>query len=156
EFSARRAFLRPGPYVFTGIAAAITQSRERGFDHKTTNDRIVDGLSRWAIKFGNSSSKTLLAEGVLPAVPHQDPRYKPSGRQGFMPRTKYAISRVFVAEHDDGHLEPNYSRIFGSLAASGLANIWEHSTPNTDRIGVGPTFSRFGSGIAFDVLSFVV
>jgi len=152
----RHAFWSPGTYIETFISAGITEAREHDEPNKTTQDRVADGFSRWAIKFGNSASRSLLVTGALPAVLHEDPRYHPSGRTGFTARSKYAISRVFIAEKDDGSLEPNYSRFVGSLAASGLANIWEHNTPDHTRIGVGPTFNRFGWGIGFDVVQFVV
>ncbi|MEJ7708584.1 MAG: hypothetical protein WKF84_01700 [Pyrinomonadaceae bacterium] len=61
-----------------------------------------------------------------------------------------------MTEGDNGRLQPNYSRLGGNISASALANIWERSTPGRDRIGVGPTFKRFGTSVGFDVLSFVV
>ena len=155
-FAFKHAFLSPNPYVFTGIAAIYTQSREHSEHPKTTDDRVVDGLSRWAIKFGTNSSKRLIGDGALPILLHQDPRYHPSGQHGVWARTKYAVEQVFVTYGDNGDLQPNYSRLGGGFASAALANIWEHSTPGHDRIGIGPTFARFGSGIGWDALNFVV
>jgi hypothetical protein len=152
----KNAFWSPGNYAFSFISAAITEADEHDQPGKTTEDRVVDGFSRWARNVGNGASKSLLVDGALPAILHEDPRYHPSELTGFRDRTKYAISRVFVAQKDDGSLQPNYSRLLGSLAASGLDNIWEHNTPDHRRIGVEPTFSRFGWGIGFDVVQFVV
>jgi len=156
RFGFHQAFLSPGPYMFTFVRAGITEAREHDLPNKTTEDRVVDGFSRWARSMGTSATKGLLADGALPVVFHEDPRYFQSGRTGFGARTKYAISRVFVAQKDDGSLQPNYSRLLGGLAASGLANIWEHNTPDHNRIGVGPTFRRFGWSVGFDVVQFVV
>ena len=74
----------------------------------------------------------------------------------FKSRLLYAASRVFVAESDEGNLQPNISRLGGNLTASALSNIWERNTPGRDRIGVGPTFGRFTRMIGFDVLGFVM
>jgi len=156
KYGFRKAFWSPGPYITTLMRAGFTEAREHNLPDKTTDDRVVDGFSRWARNMGNTTSRTLLVSGALPAVLHEDPRYHLSGRTGFVARSKYAISRVFIAQKDDGSLEPNYSRLLGSLAASGLANLWEHNTPDHNRIGVGPTFRRVGWGIGFDVVQFIV
>ena len=156
KYGFHQAFLNPGSYLFTFASAAITEANENDQPNKTTEDRVVDGFYRWARNMGTSATKGLLVNGALPVVFREDPRYFRSGRTGFGARTKYAISRVFVAQRDDGSLEPNYSRLIGSLAASGIANIWEHNTLDHTRIGVGPTFRRFGYSLGFDVVQFVV
>ncbi len=146
------AFLSPGGYAFAGITAAITEAHERRQPQKSTDDRVADGFSRFAINFGTLSADTLLGDGLYAVLLKQDPRYRPSGKHGFGPRALYAASRVFVAYGDDGRKLPNYSRLGGSLSASALANIWERSTPGHDRIGVGPTFRRFGTDVGFTML----
>ncbi len=146
------AFLSPGGYAFAGITAAITEAHERQQPQKSSDDRVADGFSRFAINFGTLSADTLLGDGLYAVILKQDPRYRPSGKHGFGPRALYAASRVFVAYGDDGRTMPNYSRLGGSLSASALANIWERSTPGHDRIGVGPTFRRFGTTVGFNML----
>ena len=98
----------------------------------------------------------MFVSGVYPAIFHQEPRYQPSGKQGFKSRLLYAVSQVFVTENDHGDLQPNISRLGGDLTASALANIWERNALHHDRIGVGPTFRRFGSMVGFDVINFIV
>ncbi|MEJ7617362.1 MAG: hypothetical protein WKF30_10475 [Pyrinomonadaceae bacterium] len=156
NYGAREAFLRPESYIFTGLNAAITEATERDQPHKTSGDRTADGLTRFAINFGTRSARSLLGSGVYPVIFNQDPRYQPSPRKGFRRRTLYAASQVFVTEGARGQLQPNYSRLGGNISASALANLWERSTPGRDRIGVGPTFTRFGITLGVDVLSFVI
>ncbi|HYX42664.1 MAG TPA: hypothetical protein VE821_13245 [Pyrinomonadaceae bacterium] len=152
----RSAFLSPAGYAFTALSATITEARERRQPQKTTEDRVADGLSRFAIDFGTYSTSVMFGTGIYPVIFKQDPRYRPASKKGFGARTLYAASRVFVAYTDDGRREPNYSNLGGDLTASALANIWERNTPGRRRIGVRPTFTRFGSSLGFDMLNNIV
>ncbi len=152
----REAFLSPGGYIFSGMSAAITQAREKDQPQKDTGDKIADGLSRYAIRFGTGSTKALFTSGIYPIIFKQDPRYTPSGKQGFGRRFLDAASRVFVTRGDNGRAQFNISRLGGNLTASALANTWERNTPGFDRIGIGPTFQRFGVMVALDVVNFAV
>jgi hypothetical protein len=152
----KSAFLSPAGYAFTAVSATITEARERHQPQKTSADRVADGLSRFAIDFATYSTGVMFSEGIYPVVFKQDPRYRPSNKKGFGARTIYAASRVFVGYSDDGRREPNYSNLGGDLTASALANIWERDTPGRRRIGVSPTFARFGSSVGFDMLNNIV
>ena len=156
ERSFRSAFLRPAPYVTSALAAGITQLGEDKLPNKTGADEFADWGSRAARNFATASTQTLFASGFYPALFRQDPRYDPSTSKGFGRRTLHAASRVFVARHDDGRLEPNYSRFAGVMTASTLANLWEHSTPRHDRIGADATLNRFATLLAGDVLTNIV
>jgi hypothetical protein len=156
EFAARGAFLNPFTYVSTGLGATITEVRERRQPQKDTDDRIADGLSRFAINFGTGTASTLLGSGVYPVIFKQDPRYFPSNKKGFGPRAAYAMSRVFVTRGDNGRDQPNYSRLAGNFSASALANIWERDTPGANRIGMRPTLKRFGTSIASNMISNII
>jgi len=145
KYGLERAFLSPGGYAFTGVSTVITQFREEDQPHKDAGDKLADGLSRCAIKFGTRTTRSLLTSGVYPIIFNEDPRYKPSHKQDFRSRLLYAASRVFVTEDRSGGLQPNISRLGGALTASALANIWERSTPGHDRIGVGPHFAALAS-----------
>jgi hypothetical protein len=151
--SLHSAFLSPSSYLGAALDATITQWREQDNPNKTTGDRVADWGSRFARDFATSSTKKVFASGIYPALLHQDPRYEPSGQKGFARRTLYAASRVLVTRGDDGRPQPNYSRLAGDMTASALANLWERSTPGHDRIGTGPTFTRFGTMLAVDALT---
>jgi len=156
ERSFRSAFLRPTPYMTSALTAGITQLGEDKLPNKTGADELADWGSRAARNFATASTKTLFASGFYPALLRQDPRYDPSTSKSFGRRTLHAASRVFVARHDDGRLEPNYSRFAGVMTASALANLWEHSTPRHDRIGADATLNRFATLLAGDVLTNIV
>jgi hypothetical protein len=156
EAAARSAFLNPLNYAMTGAGAAYTEVRERDQPHKDNGDRFADGLSRFAINFATGSTSTMLGSGVYPVLFKQDPRYHPSGKKGFGPRTAYAVSRVFVTRGDDGSTQPNYSRLAGNFSASALANIWERDTPGSNRTGARPTLRRFGTSIGSNMVSNII
>lgn len=152
----KSAFLNPAPYLTTGVSAAITEATEDDLPHKDTEDRVADFGSRWAIRFTTRTTQTLLGSGVFPILFKQDPRYYPSGKKNVFKRALYAASRVFVIKDDDGNLEPNYSRWAGAFASSGIANIYEQSTPGRDRIGADATLRRFGSSFTSGMINNIV
>lgn len=156
KYAFKRAFLKPTPYIFTGFSAAITELNEQDPTHKGTGDKVADGLSRYAIDFATGSTRTMFTSGIYPTLFHQEPRYRPSPKRDFKSRLFYAASRVIVAESDDGRSQPNYSRLFGDLTASALANLWERDTPDRIRIGASPTFSRFGKMVGLDFVRIIV
>lgn len=147
------AFLSPAGYVRTAISAAITEAGEDDLPHKETDDRVADGLSRFAIKFTTRATRTLLGSGVYPIIFKQDPRYERSTSKNPLRRALHAASRVFVTRGDNGRIQPNYSRFAGAFSASALANIWEQSTPGHDRIGWDATGRRFLSSFPDDILN---
>jgi hypothetical protein len=141
----RGAFLSPTPYATAAFNAGITQLGEDYPPHKETDDKLADWGSRTARVFATGTTYRLFGNGFYPALFKQDPRYERSKSKKFGRRLGHAVSRVFVTRDDDWNLEPNYSRFAGAATSSALANVWERSTPGHDRIGVGPTFKRFGN-----------
>jgi hypothetical protein len=152
----RAAFLSPRPYLTSALSAGITQLREDRLPHKTNGDEAADWGSRAARNFATRTTTTLFASGFYPALFKQDPRYEPSPRKGFARRTLHAVSRIFVTRDDEGDLEPNYSRFAGVMTASAFANVWEHSTPDHDRIGADATLRRFALSFATGSLNNIV
>ncbi|MFY9224792.1 MAG: hypothetical protein WAQ98_19125 [Blastocatellia bacterium] len=155
NYGLNRAFLAPGRYIFPALNTIRQQTREP-FPGKDTEDKVVDGFSRFAINYGNSSSRALLVSGVYPIIFKQNPYYQPSKDRNFGKRILHAASRVFVTNGDNGELQFNYSRTLGNFSAVALSNLWERNTPESNRVGVAPTFRRFRNRITFDVINFVV
>jgi hypothetical protein len=154
----RSAFFTAEAYAVPLLSAIITEAGEDDLPHKDTDDRVADGLSRFAIHFGRRSTAVILSNGVYASLFKQDPRYERADpNKGFGARALHAASRVFITRgDDDGRHQPNYSRFAGQLSASALSNLWEQNTPGHDRIGVAPTFRRFGTsfitGAALNVI----
>ncbi|HEX8424281.1 MAG TPA: hypothetical protein VF634_12755 [Pyrinomonadaceae bacterium] len=153
----RSAFLTPQAYALPFASAVITEWGEDDLPHKDTDDRVADGLSRFAIKFARRSTTVVLSNGVYASLFKQDPRYERADpSKGYAARALHAASRVFVTRGDNGRLQPNYSRFAGQLSGSALSNLWEQSTPGHDRIGTDATFRRFGTSFLTGALSNVV
>ena len=142
--AAKGAFLSPAPYAIAAFNAGITQLGEDYPPHKETDDKLADWGSRTARVFATGTTYRMFGNGFYPALFKQDPRYERSKSKKFASRLGHAVSRVFVTRDDDWNLEPNYSRFAGAATASALANVWERSTPNHDRIGADATLKRFG------------
>ncbi|MCA1616028.1 MAG: hypothetical protein LC800_18395 [Acidobacteria bacterium] len=155
--AAKSAFLNPGGYARVAFSSIWTQWNEDSQPHKTTEDEVADGASRFAINFGRRATRSLLGGGVFPILFRQDPRYERAEEgTGAGKRAAHAVSRVFVTRGDGGGLRPNVSNWAGSLSASALSNLWERSTPGHDRIGADATFKRFANTFLNDAINNLV
>lgn len=154
--SLRSAFLRPTPYLMSAFDAGLTQWREDKIPGKTTGDEWADWGSRTARNFATRSTTTFFSSGVYPALFKQDPRYDPSQSKSVGRRVLHAASRVVVTRGDDGSLQPNYSRFAGQMTSSALSNLWEHSTPGHDRIGMDATLRRFEGSFLSGALNNII
>jgi Carboxypeptidase regulatory-like domain len=92
---------------------------------------------RYGAAYADEVSGRVIGSAILPSLIHQDPRYFYKGSGSLSSRAFYAISRALVTRGDGGQTEPNYSRLFGSFAAGGLANLYY---PRADR-GLGLTLA---------------
>lgn len=154
--AAKNAFFNPIGIGRTLVSSIITQYNEDDQPHKTTEDEVADGATRFAINFSRRATRTLLGSGVYPVLFNQDPRYdRADPDKNFVARAAHAVSRVFVQRGDGGELQPAVSRWAGSLSASALSNLWERSTPGHDRIGTDATFKRFANSFISDSINFL-
>jgi hypothetical protein len=152
----RGAFLSPTPYLTSIFSGGLRQMGEDRLPHKDGGDEVADWGSHSARIFATRTTMRVFTNGFYAAAFRQDPRYERSRSKGVGRRALHAMSRVFVTRGDDGSLQPNYSRFAGSMTASALANVWEHSTPGHDRVGPDATLRRFGRSFATGALSNVV
>jgi Carboxypeptidase regulatory-like domain len=122
----------PVEFVGTGIVAGAEQATD-------TFPGYGQGAHGYAKRYGAAYADDvlgrLIGSAILPSALHQDPRYFYRGSGTVRSRVFYAVSRALVTRGDDGRTEPNYSRLLGSFAASGLANLYY---PRADR-GLGLT-----------------
>ena len=122
----------PIEFLGTGIIAGAEQATD-------TFPGYGQGVKGYAKRYGAAYADDVLGRmigsAILPSLIHQDPRYFYKGSGSFRSRALYAISRAVVTRSDDGRTEPNYSRVLGSFAAGGLANLYY---PRADR-GLGLT-----------------
>jgi Carboxypeptidase regulatory-like domain len=101
--------------------------------------------NRFGAAYGDFFIGTYISNAILPSILKQDPRYFYKGTGTIKSRLLYALEMSVVTKGDNGHWQPNYSGILGSLAVGGISNLYypegsQHSfeaTLNTTLIGIG-------------------
>jgi len=81
-------------------------------------------------------------EAGLGALWHEEPRYIRSGRKGIMPRARYAMKTVLLAQRPDGRLAPAWGRYAGNTLNNLIENAWLPPSVTTP----GQTAARMGLG----------
>jgi hypothetical protein len=100
---------------------------------------------RYGASYANFASGLFIGGAVLPSLLKQDPRYFYKGSGTTRSRLLYAVSRVVICKGDNQKWQPNYSSIFGDLAAGGISNLY---IPERDRHGAALTFENAGIALA--------
>ena len=85
---------------------------------------------RYGASYADFVSGTFIGGAILPSLLKQDPRYFYRGTGATRSRILYALANSVICKGDNGHWQPNYSGIGGSLAAGGVSNLYY---PASDR-----------------------
>lgn len=101
-------------------------------------------FNRFGAAYGDFFIGTYMSSAILPSILKQDPRYFYKGTGTTKSRILYAISRSVMTKGDNGHWQPDYSGILGSLAAGGISNLYY---PAGSQHGFGTTVSNTLIGI---------
>jgi Carboxypeptidase regulatory-like domain len=99
---------------------------------------------RYGASYADLVTGTFIGSAILPSLLKQDPRYFYKGSGSVRSRLLYAIANSVICKGDNGHWQPNYSSMLGSLAAGGISNLYY---PPSDRSGAGLTFENMLIGI---------
>ena len=140
------------PFAFgvSGVIAGIEQANNsfRGYGQ---------GAQGYAKRFGATYadfvSGTFFGNAIFPTLLKQDPRYFYKGTGSKKSRFLYALANAVITKGDNGHWQPNYSSVLGSLAAGGLSNLYH---PASNRNGVGLTFENTLIGIGGSAMAGVM
>ena len=82
---------------------------------------------------------TMIGNGILPSILHQDPRYFRLGHGSTTHRLLFAMSTTVICKHDNsGRWEPNYSNVAGNIISGAISNLYYPSQNS----GIGQTFSN--------------
>jgi hypothetical protein len=111
----------PVQYVWLAGLAGIQQTRN---DFTGFGGDEAGYAKRYAAATATILTGTVLTKAVFPIVFKQDPRYFYKGTGSTSSRVAYALSRALVARNDNGHLQPDYSRILGHFAAGAISNLY--------------------------------
>lgn len=120
-------------YVRTGASAVFDQIR----NHPREWERSAAGFGRRA---ASSFSRHAISTGIQYGVAHirdEQLGYTPSGRDGFWPRTKYAlVSTVVTRKVRTGNRTVASGRISGLFGSALISRLWMPSRIRTVSSGV--------------------
>ena len=108
-------------FIYVGILAGTAQA-ENSYPEFHQG---AAGYGRYYWRnFADTLDGNLMTEAVVPILTREDPRYYTLGRGGFVHRTSYSITRLFVTRTDRNGRSFNISEIVGNGAAAGIANLY--------------------------------
>jgi hypothetical protein len=125
----------PFAFLTAGIDSGLSQ---RADDHAGYGQGFQGYSKRFGASYFDSFDGTMLGNGVLPGLLHQDARYFRKATGSFKSRLGYSMLSTVRCKSDAGNWQPNYSNLLGNLAAGGISNLYY---PSEDR-GAGLTFER--------------
>jgi hypothetical protein len=103
------------------------------------------GRYYWHI-FVDGAIENYMTEAIVPSVTKEDPRYYTLGKGGFIKRSGYAVSRLFITRTDTGKNTFNISEIAGAGAAAGIGNGYYPAQSNP----WVKTYQRWGTQVGLD------
>lgn len=135
-----RLALRMSLDPITFASAAVSAGFEQSQNEFSGYGQGAKGFAkRFGASYGDGFNSMMIGDAILPSILHQDPRYLYKGTGSIRSRALYAIASVVICKGDNGHWQPNYSNVFGNLAAAGISNLYY---PSTNRDGVQLTIDN--------------
>jgi len=160
-----RGTFDPVQFPWWAFLSAISQAED-------SEPGYGQGWEGYGKRFGTAAAdgiiENFMTAAVLPSLLHQDPRFFQSSKGGFLRRSEYAVSRIFVTRTDSGGTQFNYSEIVGSALSASISTYSYHpkstyvSTPTNPHKFVGSdrtlvnTADVWGSQVAYDTITIVV
>jgi len=131
----------PFTFGFTAAIAGIEQAQDRFSGY----GQGAQGYGkRYGATYADLVTSTYIGGAILPSLLKQDPRYFYKGTGSKKSRALYAIANAVICKGDNGHWQPAYSAILGSVASGGISNLYY---PASDRDGVALTIENTLIGI---------
>ncbi|MFZ1918487.1 MAG: hypothetical protein WAU58_13000 [Terriglobales bacterium] len=96
--------------------------------------------------FVDGTIENYMTEAIVPAATREDPRYYTLGKGGFIKRSGYAVSRLFITRTDAGNRTFNLSEIVGAGASAGIGNTYYPAQSNP----WVKTYQRWGTQVGLD------
>jgi hypothetical protein len=151
---------------FTFGAALLVAGYHEALDQNTGFGWGAEGYGKRAgAAYLDAFDGTMIGNGFLPALLHQDPRYFRLGHGTVKHRLLYAVATTVICKQDNtGKWEPNYSNVGGNIIAGGISNLyypsqdsgWGETITNgmivTAEGGFGSIFQEFWPDISRKVL----
>jgi hypothetical protein len=124
------------PFTF-GLIGAVAGAEQAKNVFSAYGQGARGYARRYGAAFADNATGLFIGDALLPSLLKQDPRYFYKGTGGLRSRILHAIASSVMCNGDSGRRQVNYSSVFGSLAASGLSNLYY---PAMDRNGAALTF----------------
>jgi hypothetical protein len=131
------------PFTFT-LAAGIAGVQQAQNSFGGYGQEAGGYAKRYGANYADLVTSTFIGDAILASVLKQDPRYFYKGAGSTKSRAFYAIANAVICKGDNGHWQPNYSRVLGHLAGAGILNLYY---PASDRHGATLTFENAAIGI---------
>jgi hypothetical protein len=106
---------------------------------------------RFAGAYADQVTGNMFAEGIIPIVTHEDPRYFRQGSGTGWSRLGSALSQIVICRTDSGRKTFNIPEFGGNAIAVGLSNFWYPDTRSAAENG-----SKLAIQIATDAFSNVL
>jgi hypothetical protein len=143
-----KTMVNPLGFAKSGFSAGIDHAKDKPNEWE-------QGASGYGKRFANILGQYSIQRTVtygLGSALHEDNRYFNSGKQGFWPRTGYALTSDILARHDDGSRHFSVSQVGGVAAGAFLARLWlppSQSSASAAAVSFGITM---GSSAAFGIV----
>jgi len=148
------------PVTFAG--AILVAGYHEALDDDTGFGWGISGFGRRSgASYLDAFDGTIIGNGILPAILHQDPRYFRLGHGTFTHRLLYSLATNVICKHDNtGKWEANYSNVGGNIISGAISNLyypaqnsgWGETITNgltvTAEGGVGSVFEEFWPDIS--------
>ncbi len=130
-------------FIFVGGLAGISMAGKS----QPSFGQGAEGYGRyyWHV-FVDGSIENYMTEAIVPVVTKEDPRYYTLGKGGFIKRTGYAVSRLFITRTNAGNSTFNLSEVVGAGAAAGIGNAYYPAQSNP----LVKTYQRWGTQVGLD------
>ena len=139
------------PVTF-GVTAVITGIQQSQNDFSGYGQGAQGYAKRFGANYADLTISTFIGGAILPSLLKQDPRYFYKGTGGWKNRALYAIANSVICKGDNGHWQPNYSSILGSLAAGGISNLYYPSSDRGGGLIVENTLIGIGASAGINLL----
>jgi hypothetical protein len=108
---------------------------------------------RFGAGYGDQMIGNMLAEGIVPALMHEDPRYFRIGPSAGGPglRIRYALTRILITKTDNNTKRFNFSEIGGNAVATAISNAYL-----PDQRNVSDNIQKFAYSVGTDAISNVI
>ncbi len=130
-------------FIFVGGLAGIAMAGKS----QPSFGQGAEGFGKyyWHI-FLDGGTENYMTEAIVPEATREDPRYYTMGKGGFVKRTGYAISRLFITRTNAGNNTFNLSEVVGAGAAAGIGNFYYPAQSNP----WVKTYQRWGTQVGLD------